>query len=163
LLTVNKNLTYHKVAQPPPNFALATASLLQTVNIDMTPIKAWAILDSGATSNFLTTNAPVTNVQPANKPLVVQLPNGAQVQSTHTCLLNLSMLPAAARQAHIIPRLASHSLISVITLTNARCKVHFTKNWLYNHALGKNNSVQEQMHVHRPVDDTSHHITCPHS
>jgi hypothetical protein len=36
----------------------------------MTSIKAWAIHDSGATSNFLTTNAPVTNVQPADKPLI---------------------------------------------------------------------------------------------
>jgi hypothetical protein len=93
----------------------------------MTSIKAWAILDSGATSNFLTTNAPATNVQPADKPLVAQLPNGAQVQLTHTCLLNLPMLPKAARQAHIIPGLASHSLVSVVTLTNAGCKVHFTK------------------------------------
>ncbi len=93
----------------------------------MTSIKAWAILDSGATSNFLTTNALVTNVQPADKPLVVQLPNGAQVQSTHTCLLNLPMLPAAAQQAHIVPGLALHSLVSVVTLTNPGCKVHFTK------------------------------------
>jgi hypothetical protein len=93
----------------------------------MTSIKAWAILDSGATSNFLTTNAPVTNVLPAGKPLVAQLPNGAQVQSTHTCLLTLPMLPAAAQQAHIILGLASHSLVSVVTLMNAGCEVYFTK------------------------------------
>jgi hypothetical protein len=37
------------------------------------------------------------------------------------------MLPAAAQQAHIIPGLASHSLVSVVTLMNAGCKVHFTK------------------------------------
>jgi hypothetical protein len=37
------------------------------------------------------------------------------------------MLPAAAQQAHIIPGLALHSLVSVVTLTNAGCKVHFTK------------------------------------
>jgi hypothetical protein len=95
----------------------------------MTSIKAWAILNSGATSNFLflTTNAPTGNIQPADKPLVAQLPNGAQVQLTHTCLLNLPMLPAAVRQAHIIPGLALHSLVSVVTLTNAGCKVHFIK------------------------------------
>ncbi len=93
----------------------------------MTSIKAWAILDFRATSNFLTTNALATNVQPADKPLVAQLPNGAQMQSTHTCLLNLPMLPAAAQQAHIIPGLALHSLVSVVTLTNAGCEVHFTK------------------------------------
>jgi hypothetical protein len=37
------------------------------------------------------------------------------------------MLPAAVQQAQIIPGLASHSLVSVITLMNAGCKVHFTK------------------------------------
>jgi hypothetical protein len=93
----------------------------------MTSIKAWAILDSVATSNFLTTNAPTTNEQPADKPLVARLPNGAQVKSTHTCLLDLPMLPAAAQQAHIIPGLALHSLVSVVTLINAVCKVHFMK------------------------------------
>jgi hypothetical protein len=37
------------------------------------------------------------------------------------------MLPVAAQQAHIIPGLALHSLVSVVTLTNGGCKVHFTK------------------------------------
>jgi hypothetical protein len=74
-------------------------------------INKWAILDSGATSNFLTTGAHVTNVKPAQKRIVACLLNGDQVRSTHTGTLDLPDIPAAACLAHIIPGLASHSLI----------------------------------------------------
>jgi hypothetical protein len=37
------------------------------------------MLDSGATSNFLTTGTPITNVQLAIKPIVAHLANGDQV------------------------------------------------------------------------------------
>ncbi len=82
----------------------------------MDTINKWAILDSGATSNFLTTGA-----------FVACLPNCDQVRSTHTGTLDLPGLPSAARLAHIIPGLAYHSLISVVTLCNAGCDVLFTK------------------------------------
>jgi hypothetical protein len=90
-------------------------------------IKGWAILDSGVTSHFLTTNAPTSNIIPASVPLIARLPNSDKVQSTHTCTLNLPDLPAGARVAHIIPGLASHSLLSVVAMCNARCTVTFTK------------------------------------
>ena len=45
----------------------------------------------------------------------------------HTCTLDLPDLPADARAAHIIPGLASHSLLSVVTMCNAGCTVTFTK------------------------------------
>ncbi len=77
----------------------------------MDALKNWAILDSGATSHFLTLMAPVTNITPTTKPIIAQLPNGERVTSTHTCTLNILALPAAVRLAHIIPNLASHSLI----------------------------------------------------
>jgi hypothetical protein len=93
----------------------------------METINKWAILDSGATSNFLTTGAHVTNIQPTQKPIVARLPNGDKVHSTHTGTLDLPGLPSAARLAHIIPGLASHSLISVVTICNAGCDVFFTK------------------------------------
>jgi len=78
-------------------------------------------------SNFLTTGAHVTNIQPTQKPILACLPNGDKVRSTHTGTLDLPGLPSAARLAHIIPGLASHSLISVVTLCNAGCDVLFTK------------------------------------
>ncbi len=45
----------------------------------------------------------------------------------HTCTLDLPMLPVGARAAHIIPGLASHSLLSIVTMCNAGCTVTFTK------------------------------------
>ena len=93
----------------------------------MTNIKEWAILDSGATSHFLVTDAPATHIVPANSPLAVQLPDGTHVHSTHTCDLDLLLLPQQGQQGHIIPGLASHSLLSVVRLCNAGCEVIFTK------------------------------------
>jgi hypothetical protein len=89
--------------------------------------KQWVILDSGAMSHFLTTKAPATNIIPATVPLIARLPNSNKVQSTHTCTLNLPALLVSARAAHIIPGLASHSLLSVVTMCNASCMVTFTK------------------------------------
>jgi hypothetical protein len=112
---------------PIHNYALAASILLKTINVDAATIKQWAILDSGATSHFLTTNAPATNIVLAAVPLIAHLPNGDKVQSTHTCTCNLPDLLAGARAAHVIPGLASHSLLSVITMYNAGCTVTFTK------------------------------------
>ena len=93
----------------------------------MQNIKDWAILDSGATSHFLVTAAPTSDVSPATSPLKVTIPDGSQVQSTHTCKLAIPELPEQARLGHIIPGLASHSLLSVVKLCNAGCEVSFTK------------------------------------
>ena len=48
-------------------------------------------------------------------------------QSIHICTLDLPNLLPGARAAHIIPRLASHSLLSALTMCNAGCTVTFTK------------------------------------
>jgi hypothetical protein len=97
------------------------------INTNADTIKRWAILDSGTTSHFLTTDMPATNILPTTMPIIARLPNGARVHSTHTCTLDIPSLPTNARAAHIIPGLASHSLLSVVTLFNASCTVHFTK------------------------------------
>jgi hypothetical protein len=78
-------------------------------------------------SHFLTTNAPATNIILAAVPLFARLPNSDKVQLTHTCTLNLPDLPAGAQAAHVIPGLASHSLLSAFTMYNAGCTVTFTK------------------------------------
>ena len=84
-------------------------------------------MDSGATSHFLVTEAPKTNVQTTVNPLIVRLPDGAQVGSTTTCTLALPKLPVLAREGHIIPGLASNSLFFAVRLFNAGCDVKFTK------------------------------------
>ena len=90
-------------------------------------IRQWAILDSGATSHFLVTEAPRYDTKVAEQPLIVKIPDGANIQSTHICTLAIPQLPAKAREGHIIPGLASHSLMSVVKLCNAGCEVTFTK------------------------------------
>ena len=84
-------------------FNYAANALLSTVDINMKSIKEWAMLDSGSTSHFLVTAAPITNITPASNPLTVKLPGGAYVSSTHTCTLTLPQLPTWAREGHIIP------------------------------------------------------------
>ena len=105
----------------------AANALLSTINIDIRNIHEWAIMDSGATSHFLVTKAPTRDRQVAISPLKVRLPDGAQVASTHTCQLDIPQLPDKAKLGHIIPGLASHSLLSVVRLCNAGCEVTFTK------------------------------------
>ena len=63
----------------------------------MKSIKDWAILDSEATSHFLVTTAPITNITPASSPLNVKPLDGACVSSTHIFTLNLPQLPTRAR------------------------------------------------------------------
>ncbi len=62
----------------------------------MDAIRAWAVLDSGATSHFLTTAAPMTNMHPTSKPIIAWLPNGKRIHTMHTCTLNIPTLPASA-------------------------------------------------------------------
>ena len=93
----------------------------------MKSIKDWSILDSGATSHFMVTDTPITNITRASNPVTVKITDGACVSSTHTCTLNLTQLPTRAKEGHIIPGLASHSLMSVIKLCNAGCEMKFAK------------------------------------
>ncbi len=112
---------------PTLNYALAALLLLKTITTDADTIKRWAILNSGATSHFLTTSAPATNILPTAVPIVARLPNGNRVHSTHTSTLNIPSLPPSAHVAHIIPGLPSHSLLTVVTMCNAGCTVTFSK------------------------------------
>jgi hypothetical protein len=58
--------------------------------------------------------------------LAVRLPNGDTITSTHTATLNMPSLPHTARQAHILPGLAQHSLLSVGQMCDSGCSVTFT-------------------------------------
>lgn len=100
--------------------------ILQKVDLSDTNMKEYGILDSGATSNFMVTNAPADDIQPVETGLNVKLPNNDRVTSSHTCNLKLN-LPKEARRGHIVPGLHGLSLISVVTLCNAGCEVKFTK------------------------------------
>ena len=110
-----------KASQPRPT------PLLSTVSINLSNIKKWAILDSGASSHFLAVGAPITRKEKATSPISVTLPDGTKVRSTHTGDLRIPQLPKSARACHIVPGLASYSLISVVKLCEAGCEVSFTR------------------------------------
>ena len=84
-----------------------------------------AIADAGATGHFVLPGAPVLDVQPAKKPLIINLPDGEVIKSTHTCRLNLPWLPEEATRAHIVPGLAHTSLVSIKVLCDAGCEVNY--------------------------------------
>jgi hypothetical protein len=84
-----------------------------------------AIADAGATGHFVLPGTPVSNINPAQTPLIINLPDGKQIASTHTCKLNVPWLPDKAREAHIVPDLAHASLVSIKTLCDAGCKVQY--------------------------------------
>ena len=106
-------------------YGYAASSILSTIQFDRQNIIKWAILDSGATSHYIMTTAPVRNKIKAINPVTVTMPNGTRVASTHECELDIPLLPQAARFGHILPSLAQHSLISVVKLCNAGCEVQF--------------------------------------
>ena len=84
-----------------------------------------AILDTGATGNFLMRDAPCINKQKEHDPITVNMPEGATATSSHICELDVPGLPRGARTGYIIPALAHASLIGVRTLCKSGCKVIF--------------------------------------
>ena len=90
----------------------------------MNNIHNWAILDSGATSHFLVTQAHAEDIVPALRVMQVRLPNGNLVTTSHTCSLKIPNLPTKAKLTHIVPGLDGFSLIFIVTLCNAGCEVH---------------------------------------
>ena len=114
----NKNAT---------KYSHAANSLLKTIDFTIEDIKNWAILDSGATSNFLITDATIEDERPTLNAITAKLPDGRSVTTTRKGRIRWRDLPKKARWAHKLPGLATHSLISVTTLCDAGCTVNFTK------------------------------------
>jgi hypothetical protein len=100
-----------------PHALMNTAKIKNTVDI--------AIADAGATAHFAIPGVPVINKRIATTPLIINLPDGEQLQSSHTCELDITWLPRAARIAHIVPGLQHTSLISIKVLCDAGCKVSY--------------------------------------
>jgi hypothetical protein len=68
---------------------------------------------------------PVHDKLLATAPIAIRNPNDEVMCSTHTAELHLLGLPLAARQVHIVPSLASQSLLSIGQVCDAGCKVAF--------------------------------------
>jgi hypothetical protein len=70
-------------------------------------------VDSGCTVHFLLVNAPCLKKVKSQTPITVRLPNGATMESSHTAVLDIPELNAAASKSHVLPGMANHYLLSV--------------------------------------------------
>ena len=84
-----------------------------------------AISDAGATGNVFLPGTPVKNIKPIEKPLCINLPDGEQIKSTHTCQIDIPWLPEASTSAHTVPGLAHTSLVYINMLCDDGCKVEY--------------------------------------
>ncbi len=87
---------------------------------------AQAIANMRAVSIFIMNGAEVVNKRLAHTPLVINLPDGWQMQSTHICDINIPGLPTIST-GHIVLHLAVGLLIGIQPLCNAGCTVVFDK------------------------------------
>jgi hypothetical protein len=93
----------------------------------MTIATHMAIADTGATSIFIVEGTDVANKQVALKPLTDNLPDGNRVMSTHICDNNIPGLLIILTE-HIVPSLATASLMGIHPLCKAGCTVVFDNN-----------------------------------
>ena len=100
-----------------------------TSNISFIPSNSHitALVDSGASSHYVTANAPVCNIKNATSPIQVGLPNGDMLSATQTATLPLNTLPSSAQEAYIVPGM-NKNLLSIGKLCDADCTAIFTKN-----------------------------------
>ena len=83
------------------------------------------MLDSGTTEHFMVVQDQVNNIVPNTNQLNVIIPDGNDMNSKYECEINWPRLPLQVRKAHIIPKLAQQSLLSVVKLCASGYKVIF--------------------------------------
>lgn len=84
-----------------------------------------ALSNSRASSHFVVDGTHVMDKQVATNPITITLPDGATLQSMHTCHVNIPWLRKTATRAHIIPDLAHSLLLSTSIFCNAGYTVAF--------------------------------------
>ena len=86
-----------------------------------------AVEDSRATGHFVLPGKKVFDMKISEKSLTINLPDGTQLKSTHTCEIDVPWLPKESRRVHIVPGMAHSSLILIKVLTDAECKVVYDR------------------------------------
>ena len=107
------------------NYADDTKKIFNTSHIKIA--MNMAISDAGATGNFLLPGTEVKNLKPSDKPLTINPPDGTQIQSTHTCDINVPWIPKEDRIAHIVQGMTHTIIVSIKVLIDAGCKVIYDK------------------------------------
>ena len=87
-----------------------------------------ATSDAGATGHFVLPGNPVKNTKPSTNQLTINLLDGYQINSTHTCQLDIPCLPAAEKEAHIVLGLALNFFVSIKVLCNTGYNVEYDTN-----------------------------------
>jgi hypothetical protein len=101
---------------PPQHFACAAFPLKMKDTIT----------DLGTAQIFIMEGTPVVNKQPTTCLLGVSLADGSHVTLTHICNVHINGLPVVLT-GHIILELSIASLVGIVVLTKAGCKVQFDK------------------------------------
>ncbi|KAL3779570.1 LOW QUALITY PROTEIN: hypothetical protein ACHAW5_000980 [Stephanodiscus triporus] len=122
----------------------------------MDAVKTWAILNSGATSPFLTSSAPATNVTPTTNPIIARLPNARDVHAHMYAGHPHAPRVRSPRPHHPQPGLPLPHFGRDAMQRRLQYRLH--QNWVYNFISWSHDSVHQQMHLNRPVDDTPHHV-----
>ena len=106
-------------------------------------------IDSGATTHAFTKentginndmvhiNLPFSNITKTPNGVKVMYPDGNTAQATHEAVLNLPILPIAARKVHLFESLASGALISLGKLCDSGCTAYFNATKVYIFFKGK--------------------------
>eukprot|EP00804_Cyclotella_cryptica_P004410 CCRYP_006826-RA/>CCRYP_006826-RA protein AED:0.29 eAED:0.28 QI:0/0/0/1/0/0/3/0/476 len=86
----------------------------------------FAIVNSGASDNYLTPTANIKAKTTLHHPIQVTLPDQSTLRSSHVFELDIPV-PKTAKQGYILPGMKNHSLISVTKVCDASCKVIFSQ------------------------------------
>jgi hypothetical protein len=89
-------------------FGKPTHEFLNAITI----ITTEALADTGATPIFIIEGVDVVNKHQAKKPLLINMPDGRQMQSTHVCNITIPGLPTIL-SGHIVPHLTVASLLGI--------------------------------------------------
>ena len=105
------------------------------------------LADTGATGIFLKENAPKTNVRPVDNLIIGGTVGGRHFSNTYDCgIIVTKTLDATARKAHILPGLATGSLIGISPLVDAGCTVIFDNEVVHDiknkQPFGKDGKIQ---------------------
>jgi hypothetical protein len=85
-----------------------------------------AIFDSGTTGHYILLDTDCIDKKIATQPIVVSLPNGEKIRSTHEATLPFPDLPEQSLKAHIFPGLHGHALLSIGIFCDAGCTATFS-------------------------------------
>jgi hypothetical protein len=91
-----------------------------------TGLESTAFIDTAASVTLLTTKAPASSTTNTNMQIIVLLPSGSKMTSTHAVDLLLTILLADTCLAHQL-RCLINNLLSVAVLRDAGCEVFFHK------------------------------------